>query len=165
MEQITAEDYLRSLKGDELRSVVRGLGLKNHIKNFSKMPRADLLENLIPLCQLVVHKDGRCSLYAKSVPEISVRFTHKEDISTPCGSAASANALGDAIEGGAVTTRQQTKKAKKAKEVDENVVPLVQAPVPADPTPLPAEPVAEPVAEPKKKATKKGSKVKAETSG
>jgi hypothetical protein len=102
MDQVTAEDYLRSLKGDELRSVVRGLGLKNQIKNFSKMPRADLLEGLIPLCQLVVHKDGRSSLYAKAIPEISVKLTQKESAD---------------VEGGAVVTRQQTKKAKKAKNL------------------------------------------------
>ena len=146
MDQVTAEDYLRSLKGDELRSVVRGLGLKNQIKNFSKMPRADLLEGLIPLCQLVVHKDGRCSLYAKAIPEISVKLTQqKENV--------------DPIEGGAVVTRQ-AKKAKKAKEVDDNVVPVVAEPV-AEPTPEPvAEVAAEPVADTKKKAPKKGSKVK-----
>ena len=154
MDQVTAEDYLRSLKGDELRSVVRGLGLKNQIKNFSKMPRADLLESLIPLCQLVVHKDGRCSLYAKAIPEISVKLTQqKENVD---------------VEGGAVVALRQSresdrsrqaKKAKKAKEVEDNVV---AEPIP-EPVPEPvAEPVEEPVAETKKKA-KKGSKVKPET--
>ena len=114
---------LSDLKTEELRDIIRALRLKTIVKGYSKMKHAELVDELNKLID-VGFEDGETVVNLKQIPtQTTVRLAKKEPKQEPIDGATPL-----LLSGGAVQTRQKT---KKATQVPPLVDPVVEEPTPS----------------------------------